>query len=45
VIVGLAAASVIGLALLVTPLLGALWGLVLVCAAAVHGYRWLKRRA
>jgi hypothetical protein len=44
VIVGLAAASVIGLTLLTTPLVGALWGLVLACAGAVHAYRWLKSR-
>jgi uncharacterized membrane protein len=43
-IVGVAAASVIALTLLTRPLLGALWGLVLVCAGAAHGYRWLKRR-
>jgi hypothetical protein len=44
VIVGLAAASVIALALLVEPLVGALWGLALACAGAWHGYRWLARR-
>lgn len=44
VIVGVAAASVIVLTLLTRPLIGALWGLVLVCAAAWHGYRWLKRK-
>jgi hypothetical protein len=43
-IVGAAAASVIALALLTRPLLGALWGLVLVSAAALHAYRWLSRR-
>lgn len=43
VIVGLAAASVIALALLLTPLVGALWGLALVCAGTVHGFRWLNR--
>lgn len=43
VIVGLAAASVIALALLVAPLVGALWGLVLICAGAAHAYRWLNR--
>jgi hypothetical protein len=42
VIVGLAVASVIALALLTTPLVGALWGLALVCAAAVHACRWLR---
>jgi hypothetical protein len=45
VIVGVAAASVIALTLLTRPLFGALWGLVLVCAATVHGYRWLKSRS
>jgi hypothetical protein len=42
VIVGIAAASVIALTLLTTPLVGALWGLVLVLAGALHAYRWLK---
>jgi hypothetical protein len=41
VIVGIAAATVIGLTLLTRPLVGAIWGLVLVCAAAWHGYRWV----
>jgi hypothetical protein len=44
VIVGVAAASVIALTLLTRPLVGALWGLVLVCAGAVHASRWLKNR-
>jgi hypothetical protein len=44
VIVAVAAASVIALTLLTTPLVGALWGLVLVGAGALHGYRWLSRR-
>jgi hypothetical protein len=43
VIVAVAAISIIGLTLLTTPLVGALWGLVLVCAGAWHGYRWLRR--
>jgi hypothetical protein len=43
-IVGAAAASVIVLTLLTRPLIGALWGVLLLCAAAVHGYRWLNRR-
>jgi len=42
-IVGLAAASVIALTLLTRPLVGALWGLVLLCVAAAYGYRWLSR--
>jgi putative effector of murein hydrolase LrgA (UPF0299 family) len=41
VIVGIAAASVIALTLLTRPLVGAIWGLVLVCAAGWHGYRRL----
>jgi hypothetical protein len=44
VIVGVAAASVIGLTLLTRPLVGAIWGLVLICAGAVHAYRWLRSR-
>ena len=45
VIVGAAAASVIALTLLTRPLVGALWGLVLVCAGAVHAYRWFEASA
>jgi hypothetical protein len=44
-IVGAAAASVIALTLLTRPLVGAIWGLVLVCAGAWHGYRWLRDRS
>jgi putative effector of murein hydrolase LrgA (UPF0299 family) len=44
VIVGVAAISVIALTLLTRPLVGAIWGLVLVCAAAWHGYRWVARK-
>jgi hypothetical protein len=44
VIVGIAAASVVALTLLTRPLFGALWGLVLVCAAAWHGGRWAVRK-
>lgn len=44
VIVGVAAVSIIVLTLLTRPLFGALWGLVLVIAAAVHGYRWIGRK-
>ena len=44
VIVMVAAASIVALALLVRPLVGALWGLVLVIAAAWHGYRWAARK-
>ncbi|HEX2707152.1 MAG TPA: hypothetical protein VHM66_03980 [Solirubrobacterales bacterium] len=43
-IVGVAGASVIALTLLTRPLVGALWGLVLVIAACVHGYRWTQRK-
>jgi putative effector of murein hydrolase LrgA (UPF0299 family) len=44
VIVGIAAASVIALTLLTRPLVGAIWGLVLVCAGIAYAYRWLKSR-
>jgi hypothetical protein len=44
VIVGLAAASVIAVTLLLSPLAGALWGLALVLAGAYHAYRWSRRR-
>jgi hypothetical protein len=46
VIVGIAAATVIALTLLTRPLVGALWGLALVCAGLWHAWRWLagKRR-
>jgi hypothetical protein len=44
VIVGIAAASVIVLTLATRPLVGALWGLALVCAGALHAYRWWKAR-
>lgn len=44
VIVGVAAASIIALTLLTRPLVGAIWGLVLVCAAAWRGYRWVARK-
>jgi predicted PurR-regulated permease PerM len=44
VIVVIAAASVIALSLLTRPLVGALWGLALLGAAAWHCYRWLERR-
>jgi putative effector of murein hydrolase LrgA (UPF0299 family) len=44
VIVGIAAASIIVLTLLTQPLVGAIWGVVLVCAAAWHGYRWIVRK-
>jgi hypothetical protein len=44
VIVGIAAASIVGLTLLTRPLVGALWGLVLVCVASWHGIRWVVRK-
>lgn len=44
VIVGVAAASIIALTLLTRPLVGAIWGLVLVCVGAWHGYRWVARK-
>jgi putative effector of murein hydrolase LrgA (UPF0299 family) len=44
VIVGIAAASIIALTLLTRPLVGAIWGLILVCAASWHGIRWVARK-
>jgi hypothetical protein len=44
VIVVVAAASVIALALLTRPLVGALWGLALLCAATWYACRWLAGR-
>jgi predicted membrane protein len=44
VIVGVAAVSVVAVTLLASQLWGALWGLVLVIAASVHGYRWVERK-
>jgi putative effector of murein hydrolase LrgA (UPF0299 family) len=46
-IVAAAAISIIVLTLLTRPLVGAIWGLILVIAACWHGIRWLraKRRA
>jgi hypothetical protein len=44
VIVGLAAAAVILVTLVVRPLAGALLGLALVVAGAVHAYRWVQAR-
>jgi hypothetical protein len=41
-IVGVAGASVIALTLLTRPLVGALWGLVLVIAGSVYGIRWSR---
>ncbi len=44
VIVGVAAATVIALALLVSQLIGAIWFFVLVIAGSVYGCRWLRRK-
>jgi uncharacterized membrane protein len=44
VIVGIAAASIIALTLLTSSLVGAIWALALVGAAAWHGYRWVARK-
>jgi hypothetical protein len=44
VIVAVAAVSIIVLTLSTRPLFGALWGLVLVCAVAWHGLRWVSRK-
>jgi hypothetical protein len=44
VIIGIAAASIIALTLLTRPLVGALWGLVLVCMAGWHAYRWVGQK-
>jgi len=41
-IVAVAGASVIGLALLTRPLVGSLWGLVLVIAGCAYGIRWTR---
>jgi hypothetical protein len=42
VIVGIAGATVIALTLLTRPLVGALWGLVLVIAGSAYGIRWVR---
>ncbi len=44
-VVGAAAASVIALALLVRPLAGVLWALVLIVAAVVYGWRLWRARS
>jgi putative effector of murein hydrolase LrgA (UPF0299 family) len=43
-IVVVAAMSIVALTLLTRPLFGAIWGLLLLCAAAWHGYRWVARK-
>ena len=42
VIVGIAGATVIALTLLTRPLVGALWGLVLVIAGSAYAIRWAR---
>ena len=44
VIVMVAAASIVALTLLTRPLVGAIWGLVLICVAGWHAYRWVQRK-
>jgi hypothetical protein len=44
VIVGSAAAVVVGVTLLTRPLVGALLGLALVIAGCVYAYRWARER-
>jgi hypothetical protein len=44
VIVGIAAAAVVGVTLLTRPLVGALLGLVLAIAGCVYAYRWTRER-
>jgi putative effector of murein hydrolase LrgA (UPF0299 family) len=44
VIALVAAVSIIVVTLLTRPLVGALWGLVLVIAASVYGYRRAQRK-
>ena len=44
VIVGVAAAAVIGVTLLTRPLVGALLGLALAIAGCIYAYRWARRR-
>jgi hypothetical protein len=44
VIVGIAGASVVALTLLTRPLVGSLWGLLLVLAGSWHGIRWVRRK-
>jgi hypothetical protein len=44
VIVLIAAVSVILVAVVAGSLAGAIWGLVLLCFAGWHGYRWCVRK-
>lgn len=41
-IVGVAGVTVVGVTLLTRPLVGALWGLVVVIAGCVYGIRWTR---
>jgi uncharacterized membrane protein len=41
-IVGAAAGSVIALTLLTRPLVGDIWGLILVIAGSAYGIRWTR---
>lgn len=43
-IVGIAAAVVVGVTLLTRPLVGSLLGLALVIAGCGYGYRWARER-
>ena len=42
IIVAIAGSSVIALTLLTRPLVGAIWGLLIVIAGCVYGIRWLR---
>jgi hypothetical protein len=44
VIVGIAAAVIVGVTLLTRPLVGSLLGLAIVIAGGVYGYRWARER-
>jgi hypothetical protein len=44
VIFAVAAVTVVAVTLLTTPLVGALWALILVLAGARHAYLWWRRR-
>lgn len=44
VIVAAAALTVVVLTLLTNQLVGALWGLLLVIAGCVYGYRWVAQK-
>ena len=44
VIVGVAAAVVVGVTLVTRPLVGALLGLALVIAGGLYAYRWISQK-